>query len=134
MNELEIKSMNQLENRGKLPPEKAEKNIGYHEINICFLKNGTELLSSHAQLSDTDKAAIERIKRDIRNKKIDSILDEYLCNYPQKNHDYFIEYSHSKNTDKNTENKPEKWRFTFSDFVNLFVSGAFIMMIISALK
>ena len=71
--------MTKLETRGNLPPEVAKRREGYKEMKICYLSSGTELISKGGfEMSDSDKAAIDQIKDDLRKKRREEFMNGYL--------------------------------------------------------
>ena len=71
--------MNELENRGNLPPEVLKPREGYREMKVCFLSSGQELISKGGfKLSDGDRIAVDHIRGSLKKKRIDDSLDGYL--------------------------------------------------------
>ena len=71
--------MNELENRGNLPPEVSKPREGYREMKVCFLSSGQELISKGGfKLSDGDRIAVDHIRGSLKKKRIDDSLDGYL--------------------------------------------------------
>ena len=109
--------MNELENRGNLPPEVLKPREGYREMKVCFLSSGQELISKGGfKLSDGDRIAVDHIRGSLKKKRIDDSLDGYLI----KEH-------------RPAENKPPEKRFNFSklfDFAIYAVGIAEILAVI----
>lgn len=71
--------MTTLETRGNLPPEVAKPREGYREMKICYLSSGTQLISKGGfEMSDSDKAAIDQIKDDLRKRRREEFMNGYL--------------------------------------------------------
>lgn len=71
--------MTTLETRGNLPPEVAKPQEGYKEMKICYLSSGTQLIIKGGfEMSDSDKAAIDQIKDELRKKRQDDFMNGYL--------------------------------------------------------
>ena len=71
--------MTTLETRGNLPPEVAKPREGYKEMKICYLSSGTQLISKGGfEMSDSDKAAIDQIKDDLRKRRREEFMNGYL--------------------------------------------------------
>ena len=71
--------MTTLETRGNLPPEVAKPQEGYKEMKICYLSSGTQLISKGGfEMSDSDKAAIDQIKDDLRKRRREEFMNGYL--------------------------------------------------------
>lgn len=71
--------MTTLETRGNLPPEVSAPQEGYKEMKICYLSSGTQLISKGGfEMTDSDKAAIDQIKDDLRKKRREEFMNGYL--------------------------------------------------------
>ena len=71
--------MTTLETRGNLPPGVAKPREGYKEMKICYLSSGTQLISKGGfEMTDSDKAAIDQIKDDLRQKRREEFMNGYL--------------------------------------------------------
>ena len=71
--------MTTIETRGNLPPGVAKPREGYKEMKICYLSSGTQLISKGGfEMSDSDKAAIDQIKDDLRKRRREEFMNGYL--------------------------------------------------------
>lgn len=113
--------MNELENRGNLPPEVSKPREGYREMKVCFLSSGQELISKGGfKLSDGDRIAVDHIRGSLKKKHIDDSLDGYLIK----------EHSPAKEI----ENKPPKKHINFSKLFDFAIYAVGIAEILAVLR
>ena len=113
--------MNELENRGNLPPEVLKPREGYREMKVCFLSSVQELISKGGfKLSDGDRIAVDHIRSKLKNKHIDDSLDEYLIKVYQPS--------------RAIEKKPPKKHRNFSKLFDIAIYAVGIAEILAVLR
>ena len=111
--------MTTLETRGNLPPEVAKPREGYKEMKICYLSSGTELINKGGfEMSDSDKAAIDQIKDELRKKRREEFMNGYLV----KGYHPAVEI----------EKGPSEKRLRISKLVDFAIAGCLVAEILAA--
>lgn len=111
--------MTTLENRGNLPPGVAKPREGYKEMKICYLSSGTQLISKGGfEMSDSDKAAIDQIKDDLRKRRREEFMNGYLVKGYQPA--------------KEIEKEPSEKRRTISKLVDFAIVGCLVAEMLAA--
>lgn len=111
--------MNELETRGNIPPGVAKPREGYREMKVCFLSSGTELISKDGfEMSDSDKAAIDQIKDNLRKKRREEFMNGYLV----KGYHPAVEI----------EKGPSEKRRRISKLVDFAIAGCLVAEILAA--
>lgn len=117
--------MNELENRGNLPPEVLKPREGYREIKIGFWGGQPELLDSRItgyEMNDIERDIVDVISKGIKtrseNRRTDDLVDGYLIKGYQPA--------------KEIENKPPEKRFNFSKLFDFAIYAVGIAEILAA--
>ena len=111
--------MTTLETRGNLPPEVAKPQEGYKEMKICYLSSGTQLISKGGfEMTDSDKAAIDQIKDDLRKRRREEFMNGYLVKGYQPA--------------KEIEKEPSEKHCNFSKLFDFAIVGCLIAEMLAA--
>ena len=119
--------MNELENRGNLPPEVLKPREGYREIKIGFWGGQPEILDSRVtgyEMNDIERDIVcgirDELKARIEKRKKDNFLDGYLI----KEH----------RPAELAENKPPEKHINFSKLFDFAIYAVGIAEILAVLR